>query len=131
MAMRFIRPLLLAGLMFASTTLTLAQELEQPQPPMPQAGTEPFAATPYVQPVAPSYETTPPRTIHQQNAIARGQQRQARMASMAWYGMSNSRPVATASPFATMYSPAWQMPGGRPFAWHHYLAWPTTYVYYR
>ena len=58
-----------------------------------------------------------PRQIIQQKAMVRGAQRQARLASMKWYGMSNARPVAAATPFMSMYSPAWQMPGGRPFGW--------------
>jgi hypothetical protein len=53
-----------------------------------------------------------------QRAIARGEQRSARLEAMRWYGFSNSRPLATGIPFTAMYSPAWQQPGGRPFAWH-------------
>jgi hypothetical protein len=117
--------------MFAIAKGLFAQEFELPQSTTSQPTADSSAATPYVQPVAPVYETTPPRTLHQQNAIARGQQRQARLASMAWYGMSNSRPTASPTPFSSMYSPAWQMPGGRPFAWHNYSPWPTTYVYFR
>jgi hypothetical protein len=68
------------------------------------------------------YRTPPPkaekRTLAQEKAIARGQQRMARLEAMRWYGFSGSRPTATAMPFTTMYSPAWQMPGGRPFAWY-------------
>jgi len=59
-----------------------------------------------------------PTAIIQQKAMVRAQQRQARVASMHWYGMSNARPTAAATPFCSMYSPAWQMPGGRPFAWY-------------
>lgn len=69
-----------------------------------------------------------PRTIVQQKAQARAQQRQARLAAMHWYGMSNARPTAAATPFCSMYSPAWQMPGGRPFAW--YTANRPVYVIY-
>jgi len=59
-----------------------------------------------------------PTAIIQQKAMNRAAQRQARIASMQWYGMSNARPTAAATPFCSMYSPAWQMPGGRPFAWY-------------
>ncbi|RIK80774.1 MAG: hypothetical protein DCC67_08885 [Planctomycetota bacterium] len=58
-------------------------------------------------------------TIAQEKAMARAQARMARLDAMRWYGYSNSRPTAATMPFTTMYSPAWQMPGGRPFAWHH------------
>lgn len=57
-------------------------------------------------------------TVVQQKAMARGAQRMARLEAMRWYGFSNSRPTASAIPWTTMYSPAWQQPGGRPFAWH-------------
>jgi hypothetical protein len=131
MANRFVLPLLVAGLIIAWNEGLSAQEFDLPQPQASQPAIESSAAAPYVQPVAPTYDSTPTRTLHQQNAIARSQQRQVRMASMSWYGMSNSRPTASPTPFSSMYSPAWQMPGGRPFAWHHYYAWPSTYVYYR
>jgi hypothetical protein len=59
-----------------------------------------------------------PRAIIQQKAMERSQQRTWRLASLSWYGMSNSRPTASTTPFMSMYSPAWQTPGGRPFAWN-------------
>lgn len=58
-----------------------------------------------------------PREIIQYKAQVRSQQRMTRMASMEWYGMSASRPRASVTPFTGLYSPVWQMPGGRPFAW--------------
>lgn len=58
------------------------------------------------------------RTIIQEKAALRAEQRMARLAASRWYGISNSRPTASAMPFTTMYSHAWQMPGGRPFAWY-------------
>ena len=59
-----------------------------------------------------------PRAIIFQKASYRAEQRQQRLASTSWYGMSNSRPTAAGTPFTSMYSPAWQSPGGRPFAWY-------------
>jgi hypothetical protein len=59
-----------------------------------------------------------PLSLAREKAVQRGQQRMARLEAMRWYGFSNSRPTAAAIPFTTMYSPAWQMPGGRPFAWY-------------
>lgn len=63
-------------------------------------------------------ERTPPVRLSVQKAQARGAQRMARLDAMRWYGFSNSRPSAAAIPWTTMYSPAWQTPGGRPFAWY-------------
>jgi len=59
-----------------------------------------------------------PKMIVQQRAMEHGQQRANRLAALNWYGMSNSRPTASPTPFTTLYSPAWQSPGGRPFAWY-------------
>jgi len=58
------------------------------------------------------------KAIAQQKAMVRADQRMSRMASMQWYGMSNSRPQASGTPFSTRYSPLWGMPGGRPYAWY-------------
>jgi hypothetical protein len=58
------------------------------------------------------------QTLAREKAINRGQQRMARLEAMRWYGFSNSRPTAASMPYTTMYSPAWQQPGGRPFAWY-------------
>ena len=65
------------------------------------------------------------RAIIHQKAAWNAQQRMSRLAAMRWYGMYNARPTASATPFTSMYSPAWQMPGGRPFAWHQA---PTTVI---
>jgi hypothetical protein len=58
------------------------------------------------------------RAIVQQKAEIRAQQRMDRLAALNWYGMSNSRPMASGTPYCSMYSPTWQVPGGRPFAWY-------------
>jgi hypothetical protein len=50
--------------------------------------------------------------------MARGQQRMARLEAMRWYGFQGTRPTASGMPYTTMYSHAWQQPGGRPFAWY-------------
>jgi hypothetical protein len=70
------------------------------------------------------------RAIIHQKAQTRAAQRDARMASLQWYGMSNARPTAAPTPFTSLYSPVWQQPGGRPFAWNT-SNWPTSVVYVR
>jgi hypothetical protein len=62
-------------------------------------------------------ETAPKKTIPQQKAELRAQQRMARLAAQRWYGYSNARPTVAAMPFTSMYRPAWQRPGGRPYHW--------------
>jgi hypothetical protein len=82
---------------FDSKTVTSTEEAWHYQSPMPRAATPSLA---------------------KQKAALRGQQRMARLDAMRWYGFSGSRPTASGMPWTTMYSPAWQMPGGRPFAWY-------------
>ncbi len=67
--------------------------------------------------------------IIQEKAQARAYQRQARLASMSWYGMSNSRPQASSTPFTSRYSPVWEMPGGKRYSWYPTYRWPG-YGYY-
>ncbi len=68
----------------------------------------------------PSYVYQPnPKAIIHQKAQARALQRISRMTAMRWYGMVNERPTASPTPFSALYSPVWQMPGGRPYAWNY------------
>jgi hypothetical protein len=68
------------------------------------------------------YRSAPERTATVRPAVQKAQQRaaqrMARLDAQRWYGFSNSRPTAAAIPWTTMYRPAWQTPGGRPFAWY-------------
>jgi hypothetical protein len=50
-------------------------------------------------------------------AEARASQRAGRLASMKWYGMSNSRPVANATPLFGTYSPMWVSNSADPNQW--------------
>jgi hypothetical protein len=61
-----------------------------------------------------------PKAIVQQKAQFRAEQRMSRMASMEWYGMSNSRPQACPTPLTSRYSPTWENPGGSPYSWFPY-----------
>jgi len=44
-------------------------------------------------------------------------QRMQRLAALKWFGQSNSRPYASATPFMDYYSPYWAGNGSTPFAW--------------
>jgi hypothetical protein len=83
--------------------------------PVPPVRTPVEGGYNYDQPT--EYQPNPTQII-QQKAMVRAAQRQARIASMQWYGMSNARPTAATTPFCSQYSPSWQMPGGRPYAWY-------------
>jgi hypothetical protein len=45
------------------------------------------------------------------------EQRAARIAAMKWYGMSNARPAAAATPWMGVYSPAWVGNGYDRYDW--------------
>ena len=77
----------------------------------------------------PSYVYQPnPKAIIHQKAQARALQRISRMTAMRWYGMVNARPTASPTPFSALYSPVWQMSGGRPYAWN-YRGTPSVLVF--
>jgi hypothetical protein len=48
-----------------------------------------------------------PVNVTQQRAMIEADQRKQRLAAMKWYGYSNSRPVAGATPFMGTYGPHW------------------------
>jgi hypothetical protein len=111
MTFRFCRRMTHAAVALAALGFVSSAHAQQAEPKAPKAevSSEQWYRT---EPAAKEMK------LSRQRAIARGEQRSARLEAMRWYGMSNSRPVATGIPYTAMYSPAWQQPGGRPFAWH-------------
>jgi hypothetical protein len=60
-----------------------------------------------------------PQMAVRAQADLRVQQRQRRLESMKWFGLSNSRPRASSDPFHTDYSPGWvSNPGYYPSRWN-------------
>lgn len=118
---RFALQLTVIGTLSVVGLSSAAQENARPLPADEESSEDKYYQPPTYQPV--------PRAIVHERAFVRANQRQARLASLAWYGMYNGRPTAASTPFTSMYSPAWQQPGGRPFAW--YAGSRTTYVFYR
>lgn len=59
-----------------------------------------------------------PKTAVRRNAEFRARQRMARLETMKWYGLSNARPMASPTPFTSMYSPTWLSNSRRPYAWY-------------
>jgi hypothetical protein len=68
------------------------------------------------------------RAIVQHKAQARAEQRNDRLATSSWYGISNSRPSGSSTPFTSRYGSSWEMPGGRPYSWYPAYARPN-YVF--
>ncbi len=58
-----------------------------------------------------------PKMAVRRKAELRAMQREQRLAAMKWFGLSNSRPMASHTPFAGSYSPAWRSNGYYPFHW--------------
>ena len=112
---RFVLGMFVAGSLWSACGYVIAAEVDE----SPTITGEVEENWEYRPATAPSAVYKPnPQAIFQQKAMVRAQQRQDRLASMSWYGMSNSRPIAAPTPFTSMYSPAWQGAGARPFAWH-------------
>ena len=76
-------------------------------------------------------ETTPEMWFYQQSmrlyedpkvAVRRkaefaAAQRQQRLATQKWYGISNARPTVNATPWGSLYSPTWTASASRPYGW--------------
>ena len=58
-----------------------------------------------------------PKSAVRRNAEYRAAQRQGRIESMKWFGMSNSRPTASSTPIMGTYSPTWTSNTSDPFRW--------------
>jgi hypothetical protein len=81
------------------------------------AGGSPSAKLSVVGPVSPGDGAKPEAQVRQpdqdaklavrEKAEFRSQQRQGRLASRQWFGLSNTRPRATTDPYDSDYSPSW------------------------
>jgi hypothetical protein len=58
-----------------------------------------------------------PKVAVRLNAEFQHRQRQRRMAALAWFGFSNSRPTASPTPLMGSYSPAWRSNTRDPYQW--------------
>lgn len=63
-----------------------------------------------------------PQAMVRRRAEVRGAQRQRRLASMKWYGLSNARPDYTPTPWFGPQSPRWGSNSLHPFLWHGQVA---------
>ena len=58
-----------------------------------------------------------PTDVTRQRAMQAAEARKQRLAAMKWYGHSNSRPMAAATPFMGDYSPRWSSNSTNPYEW--------------
>lgn len=111
-----------AVILGALTSLALAQE---PTPALPDLRRD--ATPPTSVPVSPTPEMwfyeqerirhDDPKAAVRRNAEYRAAQRQSRIESMKWFGMSNSRPMASGTPHMGTYSPYWSSTNHDPYRW--------------
>ncbi len=59
-----------------------------------------------------------PQAAVRAKAEYRAAQRQRRLASSKWFGISNSRPTVSSTPYTSSYSPTWTSGNSNPFHWH-------------
>ena len=59
-----------------------------------------------------------PQAMVRRRAEIRGAQRQQRLASMKWYGLSNARPDHSPTPWYGPQSPRWGSNSRHPYLWH-------------
>lgn len=97
------------------------------QPPSVRRSSEVPYSTPEISPSASPelwlYQQEMRRYDDPQQAVRRvaemkGNQRRQRLEAQKWFGVSNSRPMASATPFMDHYSPYWGGNGGTPFIWN-------------
>jgi hypothetical protein len=111
------RTLLALGFAIACGSIAAAQDHGQQQP-AGQPELTPASVTPEMW----YYSQEQRRYDDPQQAVRRkaefvSQQRANRMAALKWYGMSNSRPVASTTPAMSVYSPAWVGNGHDRYDW--------------
>lgn len=105
-----------------ATSILLVTPLVAQQPR--RSDTQPGAASGHKRVRAPNdaYAVPPGQMEHpavavRRNAQFRAAQRRRRIAARRWFGLSNSRPMASATPWMGAYSPYWMSNTGQPFGW--------------
>lgn len=58
-----------------------------------------------------------PQDLTRVRAQREADQRKERLSAMRWYGYSNSRPMAAATPFTSQYGPRWVGGRNQPYFW--------------
>jgi len=109
----------------ASLTLLFATTAAAQQPRTGDSESNPPISLSELQPTAQMwfYEQAmqqyhDPQAAVRAKAEYRAAQRQRRLASSKWFGISNSRPTASSTPYTSTYSPTWTSGNGHPFHWH-------------
>ncbi len=130
-----MKPACLAlALVLVSGTLALAQQRGPARPGL-GTGEQPVVTPDTVTPDMWYYTQETRRHDDPKQAVRRkaeyvAHQRTLRIESMKWFGMSNSRPVASTTPFMDQYSPAWIGNSSHPYQWIPVGSASTAIYYY-
>ena len=127
------RAILALALILVSGSLAFAQKPGAPRAAL-GTGEQPVVTPETVTPDMWYYSQEMRRHDDPKQAVRRkaefvAQQRTLRIESMKWFGMSNSRPLASATPFMDEYSPAWISNSSHPYQWIP-VGSPSTAIYY-
>jgi len=111
-----MRALLIVSLLLAATAVSVAQQPRAAQAPRTGEMTDSITLTPemwfYKQEMS---RHDNPKEYVRRKAQFRAAQRQQRIESRKWYGLSLSRPLVSASPQYGTYSPMWTSGGADPY----------------
>jgi hypothetical protein len=115
------RTFLALGLVFLCGSFASAQQPAKIQPGQ-GTGEQPVLTPETVTPDMWYYSQEMRRHDDPRQAVRRkaefvAQQRTLRIESMKWFGMSNSRPLASTTPFMDEYSPSWIGNSSHPYQW--------------
>jgi hypothetical protein len=116
-----------AALLLAATSVSAQQPFPTGQQPFPAGAAEKDPNRPAMANMTPTpdmwfYEQESRRHDSPENAVRRKaefqtHQRQMRMASREWFGMSNSRPTVNPTPVMGTYAPTWIGNSNNPSYW--------------
>jgi len=128
------RTFLALALVVLSGSLASAQQPAARQRPGKGTNEQPVVTPETVTPDMWYYSQETRRHDDPKQAVRRkaefvAQQRTLRIESMKWFGMSNSRPYASTTPFMDEYSPSWIGNGYHPYQWVG-VGSPSAAIYY-
>lgn len=110
----FLRTLTLVALTLAPFQFAAAQQAAPPTPPAGVQGQGWYYGS--TSPVTtPTVET---RSIAQQKAQLRAEQRMARLEALRRHGLTPNRPPAVAMPFTSVHTLSWMRSGRSPFIYY-------------
>lgn len=97
----------------ASAQATADRDVETPT----ETSTNPTDKEWYYGPTENPEKPKEAKTLGRLRAEQRAQQRQNRLETLRWYGISTARPLSSGMPFTSAYNPSWTRPTGPRYVW--------------